>query len=235
MTKLPVAAGLALALAAGSALAADLPHYKGPPPFMPPPFTWTGIYGGVNIGGAFGNADKQWTRENIHSALGTPIFGGVAWQRQTNLSGVIGGGQIGYNYQFNPWLIVGVETDFQGAGIQTTNSGWGPGVTTPAAPVGVVLSSAYAGAGSFNSHVDWWGTVRGRVGVAPLMPNLMFYATGGFAYGQAGTNFDYGSVRGIQGFFFAAQQHQLRRLRPRERTTTSRPAGPSAAVSNMRR
>ncbi|MBG0794989.1 porin family protein [Methylocystis sp. H62] len=199
MTKLPVAAGLALALAAGSALAADLPHYKGPPPFMPPPFTWTGIYGGVNIGGAFGNADKQWTRENIHGALGTPIFGGVAWQRQTNLTGVTGGGQIGYNYQFNPWFVVGVETDFQGASMKSNSTGWGPGVTTPAGPVGVVLSTAYAGAGTVNSSVDWWGTVRGRVGVTPVLPNLLIYATGGFAYGQANTNVNYGSVRGIQG------------------------------------
>ncbi|MBG0799272.1 porin family protein [Methylocystis sp. L43] len=199
MTKLPVAAGLALALTAGSALAADLPHYKGPPPFMPPPFTWTGIYGGVNIGGAFGNQDNQWTRENIHSALGAPIFGGVGWNRKSNLSGVIGGGQIGYNYQFNPWFVVGVETDFQGAGIQNTTNGWGPGVTTPGIAIPGVLSSAYAGAGTVNSRVNWWGTVRGRVGVTPFMPNLMFYATGGFAYGQSSSNFNYGSTRGISG------------------------------------
>lgn len=201
MTKLPVAAGFALALAAGSAFAADLPHYKAPPPPLPPMFSWTGLYGGVNIGGAFGNADNQWTRENIHSALGAPIFSGVAWQRQTNLTGVTGGGQIGYNYQFNPWLVVGLEADIQAANIQSNNTGWGPGATVPAVPVGVVLSSAYAGAGTVNSYVDWWGTVRGRVGVTPLMPNLMIYATGGFAYGQVNTNFNYGSARGIQGAF----------------------------------
>ena len=33
--------------------------------------------------------------------------------------------------------------------------------------------------------VDWFGTVRGRVGFTlPSMPNLMVYGTGGFAYGQ---------------------------------------------------
>jgi outer membrane immunogenic protein len=202
MTKLPVAAGLALALSAGSALAADLPHFKGPPPILPPPFTWTGLYVGVNIGGAFGNGDSQWTRENLHGALGTPIFSGVAWQRQTNLTGVTGGGQIGYNYQFNPWLVVGVETDFQGASMKSNSTGWGPGATTPAAPIGLVLSRAYAGAGTVNSSVDWWGTVRGRVGVTPFMPNLMLYATGGFAYGQVNTNFNYGSVRGLTGIAF---------------------------------
>lgn len=201
MTKLPVAAGLALALAAGSALAADLPSYKAPLPPPPPPFTWTGFYGGLNIGGAFGNADNQWTRENIHSALGAPIFGGVAYQRQNNLSGVTGGGQVGYNYQFNRWLVVGIETDFQGAGIQSNNTGWGPGVTVPGVAIPGVLSRSYAGAGTVNTNVDWWGTVRGRIGVVPLMPNLMLYATGGFAYGQVNTNFNYGSARGISGLF----------------------------------
>jgi outer membrane immunogenic protein len=201
MTKLPVAAGLALALAAGSAFAADLPSYKAPPPPLPPMFSWTGLYGGVNIGGAFGNADNQWTRENIHSALGTPIFGGVAYQRQTNLTGVTGGGQIGYNYQFNRWLVVGLEADIQAANIQSNNTGWGPGVTVPGVAIPGVLSRAYAGSGTVNSYVDWWGTVRGRIGVTPLMPNLMLYATGGFAYGQVNTNFNYGSVRGISGFF----------------------------------
>ncbi|MGD9543776.1 MAG: outer membrane protein [Methylocystis sp.] len=204
MTKLPVAAGLALALVAGSAFAADLPHYKGPPlPPPPPMFSWTGLYGGVNIGGAFGNADNQWTRENIHSALGTPIFSGVAWQRQTNLTGVTGGGQVGYNYQFNRWLVVGLEADIQAANIQSNTSGWGPGGTVSAFPIpGPVFSSAYAGAGTVNSYVDWWGTVRGRVGFTPLMPNLMFYATGGFAYGQVNTNFNYGSTRGVSGAVF---------------------------------
>jgi outer membrane immunogenic protein len=202
MTKLPVAAGLALALAAGSAFAADLPHYKAPPAPLPPPFTWTGLYGGINIGGAFGNADSQYGYENLHSALGTPFFSGVAWRRQTNLTGVTGGGQVGYNYQFNPWLVVGLEADIQAANIQSNNSGWGPGTTTaiPAAPpLLFVLSRAYAGSSYVSSYVDWWGTVRGRVGVTPLMPNLMIYATGGFAYGQANTNFSYGSTGAVTG------------------------------------
>ncbi len=57
MAKASYLAGVSLALIAGSALAADLPSRKAPPPaFVPPPpaFTWTGLYGGVNIGYGFG-------------------------------------------------------------------------------------------------------------------------------------------------------------------------------------
>ena len=39
-----------------------------------------------------------------------------------DLSGVVGGGQIGYNYQFNPWLVVGVEADIQGAALSSNGA-----------------------------------------------------------------------------------------------------------------
>jgi hypothetical protein len=49
-------AGLALALTIGSAFAADLPSLKAPIVLPPPTFSWTGLYGGVNIGYGFGRA-----------------------------------------------------------------------------------------------------------------------------------------------------------------------------------
>ena len=57
MKKLLSAASLiALALSAGSALAADLPYRKDAPVYVPPPpppLTWTGVYAGANIGGGW--------------------------------------------------------------------------------------------------------------------------------------------------------------------------------------
>ena len=47
---------IALALSAGSALAADLPSRKEAPVYVPPPPPppmWTGLYGGLNIGGGW--------------------------------------------------------------------------------------------------------------------------------------------------------------------------------------
>jgi outer membrane immunogenic protein len=44
-------------------------------------------------------------------------------------------------------------------------------------------------------HVDWWGTVRGRLGlVLPSWPNLMVYGTGGFAYAGVNTTYSYASI-----------------------------------------
>ena len=102
------------------------------------------------------------------------VPGGSALGGTSNLNGVLGGGQVGYNWQFSPWLVFGVETDIQASDVHDT-------VNSSAAvqdAFGTHLQSATS-----TKSVDWYGTVRGRVGVAPFMPNLLLYGTGGFAYG----------------------------------------------------
>jgi outer membrane immunogenic protein len=79
-------------------------------------------------------------------------------------SGGFGGGQIGFNWQglfgASPWVL-GIEADLQGSGISDSYSE--PGL-------------------SVESSLNWFGTVRGRLGYA-VGPTLI-YATGGFAYGD---------------------------------------------------
>jgi outer membrane immunogenic protein len=90
--------------------------------------------------------------------------------------GFIGGGQIGYNWQFNNWLA-GFETDIQGL---SSNKGGNSGtvvVPSPAFP-------AFPLTETFNNQnrVDWLGTVRGRLGWLAT-PAFLIYGTGGLAYG----------------------------------------------------
>ncbi|WP_127078418.1 outer membrane protein [Rhodomicrobium lacus] len=77
--------------------------------------------------------------------------------------GAFGGGLVGYNLVLGR-SVLGVEADFQGADISDTSR--------KTAGDTVVTRSA--------AHIDWFGTVRGRVG-APL-GNALIYATGGLAY-----------------------------------------------------
>ena len=137
MKKTAAISAIALALGMGSALAADLPSRKAPvyvPP--PPPMTWTGFYVGLNIGGGW-SANNP---DNLVSAYYDPRFpfatpvGGTtnlfflpssySFQSGTN-GGVVGGGQAGYNFQFNQSIVIGAEADFQGSSI----SGSGPGTS----------------------------------------------------------------------------------------------------------
>jgi outer membrane immunogenic protein len=180
MKRLISAGAVALALVTGSALAADLPIHKGPPPvYVPPPpvFSWTGFYVGVNLGGGWRerhhfNDFTPFLFPGFFDPLGLGVapfpfaFGG--WGNNNNNSGgVVGGGQAGYNYQFSPWLVVGVETDFQGTSI---GSGGGNG--------------GWLWGGNGGPRLPWFGTVRGRVGITPLDAHFLLYGTGGFAYGE---------------------------------------------------
>ena len=148
-----------------------------------PQFSWTGLYGGVNIGYGFGGGGRD-PGVLAYYAIGNAITlpTGTAWYISNDLNGVLGGGQVGYNYQFNPWLVVGLEADIQATDIHSQGNGVG------AASYALGVHTAYA---TQNKSVDWFGAVRGRVGVTfPSMPNLMIYGTGGLAYGGVVSSFN---------------------------------------------
>jgi outer membrane immunogenic protein len=89
-----LAAGAAIfALWSVSAMAADMavktPAYKAPMAMAVP--TWTGCYVGGNVGGGWGHDD--WTFEATGDPGGRP-----------HSSGVIGGGQVGCDYQTGAWV-----------------------------------------------------------------------------------------------------------------------------------
>lgn len=156
MKKRAFGLAVAASLAGLSASAADLPSRREPPPvYLPPPpiFTWTGIYVGLNLGGGW--LDRY---DNGYW---------LAPSSASNTGGVVGGAQIGYNYQLTPLFVVGLETDFQGSSVGGGgNQGWGA-----------------------TRSVDWFGTVRGRAGVSMLNAQLLLYGTGGFAYGDLRLNY----------------------------------------------
>nr|WP_183752733.1 outer membrane protein [Pseudochelatococcus contaminans] len=157
-----VATGL---LASGAAFAADLPSRQVEPVapvYAAPAFTWTGFYVGVNAGYAWNANDN-----NNNTFYGS----------SSNDGGFTGGGQIGYNYQINQFVI-GAEADINYADLKNKNNGW-----------------AYTGFASNSSNgIEWFGTVRARVGFA--IDRALIYATGGFAYGGGGNdnNFVYNGV-----------------------------------------
>jgi outer membrane immunogenic protein len=89
-----------------------------------------------------------------------------------NASSWVAGGQAGYNWQSGPW-VYGLETDISGMHL---NSGMNTLVPALPAP-----SNADA-----NADVDWYGTVRGRLGWTS--GPLLLYGTVGLAYGHVDLN-----------------------------------------------
>jgi outer membrane immunogenic protein len=190
MKKALSVAALVVALT-GSALAADLPSYKAPPPPpLPPPPLWSGFYVGLNAGGTWGDNNNIYVTSApifANGALGlAPQFASAAALGGTgvfssNSSGFIGGGQIGYNWQFfNGAAVAGIEADIQGIAYSNNNRNFISAVPAPLGNNVVTVISA-------RKSVDYLGTVRGRLGWL-FTPTLLVYGTGGLAYGGVTLN-----------------------------------------------
>jgi outer membrane immunogenic protein len=175
------AAAAAIVVAgAFAAQAADLPTKKAPvaPIYVPPPFTWTGFYVGVNAGAIFSQSNSNATLWTSGFPVLSNNFNGGKLGGGT---GFLGGGQAGYNWQTGSFVL-GVETDFDGSTLSKNTNGISPtlsGLTGSFAPWNgdYVLTNGSA-------KLSWLGTTRARVGFVATPDNrLMVYGTGGVAYG----------------------------------------------------
>jgi outer membrane immunogenic protein len=161
----------------GSAFAADLA--PPPPAYVPPaPYSWTGLYAGLQVGYAWGKdpSDTTFITPTIAAvpptdlAPGTPGVAGIFLNDSFghNPQGVIGGAHAGYQLQLTQWswfsssgVVIGVEGSVDGTSINNT-------VFDPFSELAV------------RTQVPVEGSIRLRAGVA--WDRLLVYATGGAAF-----------------------------------------------------
>ena len=182
---------------ATSASAADLPM-KARPVTVSPAYNWSGFYIGGNVGYGFGRVDETSSSTLVAAPFSffpppppfPPVVIPFASSTRTPVDGVIGGGQIGYNAQFSRWVL-GIEADIQATDQKrntttVTNFG-GIALATPPFVGGTFATGTQTE--TVNTRLDWFGTVRGRVGYTTgATGDLMWYGTGGLAYGQFKTS-----------------------------------------------
>jgi outer membrane immunogenic protein len=184
MKKLLVACIAAAAFCGVPALAADMPVKAPPPaPVVAPTYSWTGFYIGGNAGGVIEHASGT-------SDFLDPTATGTAGHSLTNPQNnsfsntrFIGGLQAGYNWQFDPRWVVGVEADWD-----WTNTGYNTCRATNAfnALFGFPPCSDHGdGFENFSSTTNWIATARARLGVT--VANFLLYGTGGAAVGRVST------------------------------------------------
>jgi len=187
-----------------------------------PVYSWTGWYVGGNVGYGWGNAraDIAGSGTSLLFPIAVPGFPGVpatlgfADSNTGRLDGVIGGAQLGYNYQFRPKWVVGFEADIQGSG----QRGSGTFVTPLSAqlctdlvvfppPVGCDEFTTGNGtaATGYEAKIGWFGTVRGRLGFL-ITDQVLLYGTGGLAYGRV-------EVSGNTNAFISFPAHDFRAFR----------------------
>lgn len=117
-------------------------------------YDWSGIYAGVQ--GGYGFGDNHWAERSTG-----------AKSLDDGLEGIVGGVTLGANFQMDNNIVLGIEGDGSFSD-QHSNA-----QSNPPFSCGV----------GCETDVDWFGTVRGRVGWA--MGSTMPYLTGGIAFGEA--------------------------------------------------
>jgi outer membrane immunogenic protein len=149
---------LAGLLIAGAAQAADMP-LKAPQQRAVDTFSWTGFYIGGHAGGAWGTIESE-----------IPLGGGAVFPVSSHtVNGFVAGGQAGFNYQVNPWLVFGVEGQFSWTDAQGST------------PCIVVFKCT--------TEFNWIATLAGRVGYT--FDRTMVYVKAGAAWADADYTADF--------------------------------------------
>ncbi|MCJ9701551.1 outer membrane protein [Bradyrhizobium sp. SHOUNA76] len=201
MKRIVIGMAAAMSLFATGALAADIaarPYVKAP--IVDPVWSWTGWYVGGNAGYSWGRSRTD--VNYFSSATGAPIAppAGSITSGSFDMNGAIAGGQAGYNWQNANW-VYGIEGDLQWSGERGSRGYSCVGTVFPAGGVclpGLTFLPAGGLAGTtltVDQHLQWFGTVRGRVGILAT-PKVLFYGTGGLAFGEIKTT---GSMGGFIG------------------------------------
>lgn len=158
-----------VALFATSAMAADA-IVEEPVPVAVDTFSWTGGYIGINAGYAGGKFKHPFSLNYENEYARSAYAYGIDGSLDITSSGFVGGVQVGYNWQFDNGLILGAEADFQGSTVKGKISA-------------DLSDGTYSINASAETKVDWFGTVRARLGYAAT-ERFMVYGTGGLAYGH---------------------------------------------------
>jgi outer membrane immunogenic protein len=160
-------AGTALAgiLAGTSAYAADV-RVPLKAPIVAPQFSWTGCYVGGNVGIGAGHA--EWTDIVPDGNIDNDLIARTARTAHTDMSGMVAGGQVGCDYQFNGSWVIGIAgslnaSDVTGTNMDQFNQTW-----------------------TLRDKIDWYGSVTGRIGAA--INTALIYARGAYAF--AHNNFE---------------------------------------------
>jgi outer membrane immunogenic protein len=203
MMKLLFSSIAALGMIGTPAFAADM-AVKAPLAAPQPVWSWTGFYVGGDIGAKW--MHDKWTATSLFDG-GSPAPGFVATAidssspRGYDMSGFRGGGYLGYNWQFSPTWVGGIEGDAAWANDSQRQAGF-PGCAAGAAPGFTCVIGAVAvpnglafGGDTTSVKMLWDASARARLGYL-VNPDLLLYATGGVAFqrievfGQCGPYFN---------------------------------------------
>lgn len=144
--------------------------------YEPSAFNWTGVYAGIHAG--FGGDRFEYPLFIAEDSIFGFPDGDATGQFDLTSSGFFAGGQVGANWQLAPRWVVGVEADGSWSEIKGEL-----GLNAELALASIAGSLDLAGDIEAGSQINWFSTIRGRIGFLPT-ERFMVYATGGGAVGE---------------------------------------------------
>jgi len=147
--------------------------------------SWTGLYLGGNFG--YGLTRGGGALSCLNIATGDSSGCDIVNSPGLRTSGVFGGAQMGYLMPLSDLtlplgssaapIMIGIEGDIQGSGIDGKQN-----VSGPFNFVGFPGITCSPCSFSATQGIDWFSTVRGRIGVP--VDDVFIYATGGVMFGE---------------------------------------------------
>ncbi|HZT89712.1 MAG TPA: OmpA family protein [Stellaceae bacterium] len=171
------------------------------------PINWSGPYFGGTFGGSWGKFPGSISVGPTAATTGpggtAPAApGGSVPLRGGHSDGVTGGGQIGWQWQWNS-IVFGGEGEFKGDGLgRGTTLTPAPGAHDPGAPA----VFPFIGGDHFSARQDWDASIRGKIGFA--WDRWLLYGTGGWAFSDVKLRANFIPV----GIFPAATASQTKNL-----------------------
>jgi outer membrane immunogenic protein len=163
-TLASIAAAFGMIVLSNAAGSAELP-VKAPAVAGMSAYNWSGVYVGANLG--YGRASADWT--NQESTPFATFFDLIPGDTFSNgMSGILGGGQLGYNYQTGRWVF-GLEAMLDASAIK-----------------GNQISAFGAADDQFEASIKSMLLATGRLGYA--WDNFLAYGKAGIAIANIGAS-----------------------------------------------
>ena len=138
-------------------------------------FNWTGFYIGANAGALWDDSSHTLFSSGLFltDPLTVPTNSLRTRAGDLDATSFTGGVQAGYNYQMG-MLVIGVEGDINSARSRANDA-----LVAGLPPILGLLGTMTH---RVDEKLDWFGTLRGRLGIADS--RWLIYATGGWAFGH---------------------------------------------------